>query len=257
MMKLAERIFKRNDYYITSPFGERIHPISQKKSFHYGCDYGTNCQNWEQYALEEGQVIDVRIGCKDGDGNGYGNYVKIKYPRIRIQILHAHLKEVKVKKGQQVNHDTIVGLTGTTGNSTGIHLHLGLQNINSTNWINPENYNYKEGEIMPFKIGDYLYAKDEIKLYTTIEYIENKYTMKKGEKVYVRYITNNNVALANPETHEYYESAWTNELDKLTTTEPQSDYKELYEKELLINKNLQAQNQTLQNKINKALEDLK
>lgn len=256
-MKLAERIFKRNDYYITSPFGKRIHPISGQSSFHYGCDYGTDCQNWEQFALEEGEVIEIRTGYKDKDGNGYGNYVKVKYPRLGIQLLHAHLKEVKVKKGQQVNHDTILGLTGTTGNSTGIHLHLGLQQIGSTTYTDPEKYDYVEGEPMKFKVGDYVYTLEELKLYTTIEYKENKYTMKKGEKAYVRYITGNNIALANPETHEYYESAWTNELNKITTDEPQSDYKELYEKELLVNKDLQAQNQILQNKINKALEDLK
>lgn len=95
----------------------------------------------------------------------------------------------------------------------------------------------------PFNIGDYVYAKEDIKLYTTIEYKESKYTLKKGEKAYVRYIEDNNIALANPDTKEYFESAWTNEFNKLTKD---IDYKELYEKELLINEYLELQNEKLQ-----------
>ena len=107
---------------------------------------------------------------------------------------------------------------------------------------------------MPFNVGDYVYAKEDIKLYTTIEYKESKYTLKRGEKAYVRYTQGNNIALADPETKEYFESAWTNEFDKLTKD---IDYKELYEKELLINKDLKLQIEQLNNKIEKAMEDLK
>jgi len=255
-MKLAERIFERSDYYITSPFGKRIHPISHKESFHYGCDYGTHLNNWPQYALEDGNVIAIRTGCKDKDGNGYGNYVKIKYPRLGIQILHAHLKTVEVKNGQSVNHSTKVGTTGTTGNSTGIHLHLGLQNIGSSTWLDPEKYDYKEGETMPFKVGDYVYAKEDIKLYTTIEYKESKTTLKKDQKAYVRSIKGMNVALADPETKQYWPSAWTNQLDKLTKDEPSTDYKKKYEEELAKNKVLTEENSKLKEKINKAIEIL-
>lgn len=111
-------------------------------------------------------------------------------------------------------------------------------------------------EIMKFKKGDIVYALENIKLYTTIEHLENKYTLKKDEKAYVRHIKDNEVALANPETKEYFESAWTNELNKLTTEEPLSIYKELYEKQLLITKDLETQIIGLQNKINKAIQDL-
>ena len=105
---------------------------------------------------------------------------------------------------------------------------------------------YKEDE-MNLKIGDYVYAKEDIKLYTTIEYKESKYTLKQGDKAYIRNIRNNNVALANPDTKEYFISAWTNELTKLTKD---IDYKKLYEEELKINKDLQ-------NKMNQAIDILK
>ena len=51
---------------------------------------------------------------------------------------------------------------------------------------------YKE-DTMDFKEGDYVYASEDIKLYTTIEYKESKYTLKKGEKAYIRCIKGNNV----------------------------------------------------------------
>lgn len=106
---------------------------------------------------------------------------------------------------------------------------------------------YKEEE-MDFKVGDYVYAKEDIKLYTTIEYKESNYTLKKGEKAYVRLIKGNNIALANPDTKAYFVSAWTNQLDKLTKNDP-TDYKKLYEEEV-------AKNKILQDKINKAILDL-
>lgn len=106
-----------------------------------------------------------------------------------------------------------------------------------------------EEEIMPFKVGDYVYALEDIKLYTTIEYKKNEYTLKKGEKAYVRSIKGMNVALANPETHKYWPSAWTNELNKLSKEPPVEDYKKLYEEEV-------AKNKILQDKIDKAILDL-
>ena len=142
-MKLATRIFKRDDWYITSPFGKRTHPVTKQKNvMHYGDDLGTNCKNWPQYALEDGIVVSVRTGKKDKDGSGYGNYVKIKYERIGIRVFHGHLDKVYVKLNQKVTHDTCIGLTGKTGTATGIHLHLGLQTISSSTWLDPDKYDY-------------------------------------------------------------------------------------------------------------------
>ena len=104
---------------------------------------------------------------------------------------------------------------------------------------------YKEGQ-MDFKVGDYVYALNDVKLYTTIEYKESKYTLKKGEKAYIKYTKGNNIALANPITKIYFESAWTNNFNELT----KENYKTLYEEE--VNKNNE-----LQDKINKALDILR
>jgi len=143
-MKLATRIFNRSDWYVTSEFGPRINPATGKKGYHYGTDYGTHVQPWKQYALEDGVVVAVRTGKKDKDGSGYGNYVKIKYPRLGIRVLHAHLKKVNVKLNQKVTHSTCIGTTGKTGTATGVHLHLGLQTTTSDTWLNPHEYDYQE-----------------------------------------------------------------------------------------------------------------
>lgn len=139
-MKLAERIFRRNDYYITSPFSYRKDPIDGTISFHSGCDYGTHGEKWTQYALEDGEVISCGLDAPYGNAK----YVWVKYPRLNIKLLHYHLDSISVVKGQKVNKDTIIGYTGMTGRATGIHLHLGMKYLNSDNYINPEDYNYTE-----------------------------------------------------------------------------------------------------------------
>lgn len=136
-MKLATRTFKRDDWYITCPFGERINPVTHKKDFHSGCDYGTDKENWKQYALESGTVTRVGYNAK-----GYGHYMDIQYPRIKKQLFYGHLKKIYVKKGDKVDNETCIGLTGTTGMSTGIHLHLGLKPIGG-DYEDPEKYDYQ------------------------------------------------------------------------------------------------------------------
>lgn len=137
-MKLAERIFKRNDYQLTSPFGYRTNPLTgAPNEFHDGVDYGTKRENWNQYAIEEGTVT----AC--GTDSSGANYVWVEYPRIGVKLLHYHLAEIKVLKGQSVNENTIIGTTGMTGNATGIHLHLGMKFTDSNTYVNAEEYDYR------------------------------------------------------------------------------------------------------------------
>ena len=139
-MKLAERIFKRNDYYITSPFGNRIDPINGNRSFHSGCDYGTHNEKWAQYGVEDGVVLSCGIDYKYDNAK----YVWVKYPRLNIKLLYYHLDSISVVSGQNVDNNTIIGYTGKTGRATGIHLHLGMKYLGNDNYVNPEKYDYKE-----------------------------------------------------------------------------------------------------------------
>lgn len=137
-MKLATRIFRRSDWYVTSPFGTRKDPITKKNAFHNGCDYGTSGNKWPQYALEKGTVEEAG---KDSSG---AIYAWIKYPRLGFSLLHYHLDKVFVKKGQSVTENTVIGNTGATGKSTGVHLHLGKRAIGSKTYDDPHAYDYKE-----------------------------------------------------------------------------------------------------------------
>ena len=137
MGKLADKIFRRSGWYVTSPFGYRKDPFGSGATlFHNGTDYGTNVQKWEQYAIEDGYI---RAAGTDSAG---GKYVYVCYPRIGKELLHYHLDSIACKTGDKVTEGTLLGKTGTTGNSTGIHLHLGLRNIGGTTWQDPHAYEY-------------------------------------------------------------------------------------------------------------------
>lgn len=135
-MKIVSKIFKNDKYYLTSPFGWRKDPITNKPVFHTGVDYGTSGKKAPQYAVEDGIVLSC------GRATDGANYVWVNYPRIKKKFLHYHLDSVKVKNGQKVNENTILGYTGTTGYSTGIHLHLGMQDSSGSAWQDVEKYNY-------------------------------------------------------------------------------------------------------------------
>ncbi len=109
---------------------------------------------------------------------------------------------------------------------------------------------YKE-EGMKFKYGDYVKCLKDTKLYTTIEKKESKNDIKKGDIAFVRSTKYDKyMALAEvQEPHNYFPSAWTDELDNFEIYNPSEDYKKLYEEEV-------AKNKILQDKINKALVDL-
>lgn len=143
MSKISNLIFKNAKHTITSKYGKRdvIQTSAGKtSSFHYGTDYGTYGKKSAQYAIESGTIYSCGT---DTDG---AKYVTIKYPRINKRFLHWHLDSIKVKKGQSVTKGTLLGYTGKTGKATGIHLHLGIIDLKTNNYIDPEVYakEYKE-----------------------------------------------------------------------------------------------------------------
>lgn len=137
-MRIATRSFKRTDWYVTSPFGWRKDPFTGENKFHRGCDYGTHVKKWPQYGLEKGTVLSA------GRDSSKAIFAWVRYPRLGIDLLHYHLDSVLVKKGQEIDENTIVGYTGKTGKATGIHWHMGLRKSGSTTYIDPHAYEYKE-----------------------------------------------------------------------------------------------------------------
>ncbi len=102
---------------ITSVFGWRIHPISQQYRFHSGTDLGAP-MGTPVLAAYSGRVsLAEFLG-------GYGLSVLLDHNQGKQATQYAHLSEVFVKPGQWVQQGTVIGLVGSTGNSTGPHLHF-------------------------------------------------------------------------------------------------------------------------------------
>ncbi len=114
--------------YVTCNYGWRIHPISGEKDFHTGVDIGVS-PGTEIHAGFDGTVIRV-----DYDPAGYGNYVLLEDDK-GIRARYAHCSSVLVSEGQTVKKGDVIATVGSTGNSTGPHLHLDV--IQNGNYLNP------------------------------------------------------------------------------------------------------------------------
>lgn len=116
---------------ITSPYGTRTHPVTGRVKRHTGVDigagYGTNI-----YAANSGTVLVA--GWNSG---GYGNYVVIDHGG-GITTLYGHCSSLCVSKGQTVTKGQVIAKVGSTGMSTGPHLHFEVLKNGST--TNPMSY---------------------------------------------------------------------------------------------------------------------
>jgi murein DD-endopeptidase MepM/ murein hydrolase activator NlpD len=112
---------------VTSRFGWRIHPITGNRRFHAGTDFG---------APEGAPIIAVAAGrvISSGWRGGYGKTVVIEH-NGQLQTLYAHMSELLVQEGQEIQQGTIIGRVGSTGNSTGAHLHFETQAPTSDGWV--------------------------------------------------------------------------------------------------------------------------
>ncbi len=101
---------------ITSGFGWRNHPIYHKPIFHEGIDISAK-RGTQVFASASGRVEGLLYS-----RFGYGNRVVIKHS-YGYETLYAHLGSINVKKGQYVKKGQLIGTVGSTGLSTGPHLH--------------------------------------------------------------------------------------------------------------------------------------
>jgi murein DD-endopeptidase MepM/ murein hydrolase activator NlpD len=106
---------------ITSEFGYRIHPITGQYKLHKGIDFA--CRKGEPiYSALSGTVV---VSVKSGHGGGYGHHIIIDHGDKYT--LYAHMTDVFYSEGQQVEQGQPIGTCGSTGNSTGPHLHFEVQ----------------------------------------------------------------------------------------------------------------------------------
>ncbi|MEY8748643.1 M23 family metallopeptidase [Bacillales bacterium AN1005] len=100
----------------------RVHPVSGVNKFHRGIDLVVSPADGPIYAFVAGEVMHAKMGVS---GSGFGNYGIVVAIRDDKGYLHvyAHLSAAGVKVGQQVKRGQLIGKQGSTGISSGAHLH--------------------------------------------------------------------------------------------------------------------------------------
>lgn len=99
---------------VNSPFGQRKDPFTGKKINHNGLDL--HASGDEVYAMLDGVVK------KTGEDRRSGKYIVIQYGDFLVS--YCHLSRIWINRGTQVRPGEVVGITGSTGRSTGEHLHI-------------------------------------------------------------------------------------------------------------------------------------
>lgn len=115
---------------VTSDFGPRRRPRPGASSFHQGCDLGAGCGTPVR-STAPGRVVFA------GWNGGYGNTVIVQHPN-GTRSLYAHLSRINVRPGTRPTSNMTLGRVGTTGVSTGCHLHFSI--YRSGRLVDPQNY---------------------------------------------------------------------------------------------------------------------
>lgn len=100
---------------VSSAFGFRKDPFNGQRAFHAGIDFSAP-SGTPVHATADGVVVEV------GNSPGYGRTIVIQHPS-GFMTLYAHLSSIKVKEGDRVKRHSVIGGIGSTGRSTGPHLH--------------------------------------------------------------------------------------------------------------------------------------
>jgi murein DD-endopeptidase MepM/ murein hydrolase activator NlpD len=100
---------------LAGSFGERSDPFTGEAGFHQGIDISTD-KGTPVLATADGLVVSASYG---GD---YGNLVVLKH-QFGLSTRYAHLSGFAVKAGQRIKRGEVIGYVGSTGRSTGAHLH--------------------------------------------------------------------------------------------------------------------------------------
>jgi murein DD-endopeptidase MepM/ murein hydrolase activator NlpD len=105
----------QDQFNISSPYGYRVDPFTKAISLHEGIDLATT-RNTNIYATADGFVSEA------GNQEGYGLMIEIQHPNGFIT-RYGHANQLLVSKGQVIKKGDLIGLVGSSGRSTGTHLH--------------------------------------------------------------------------------------------------------------------------------------
>lgn len=129
MMPIKEKDLDK----IASGFGMRMHPIKKVEMMHNGVDMAAK-KGTPVMATADGRVVKVEF---KGEGIGYGRAIVIQHDNT-FSTLYAQLSEFKVNAGEKVKQGQVIGLVGSSGMSTGAHLHYEVRKNGEP--VDPGNY---------------------------------------------------------------------------------------------------------------------
>lgn len=130
---------------LSSYYGYRIDPIYKINKFHAGVDFSAP-QGTSIYASGSGKVVKTSKSPR-----GYGNTITIEHG-FGYQTFYAHIKDIKVKRGETIKRGQIIGTVGNTGKSTAPHLHYEVRKNGRT--VNPIYYFFND--LSPDEFGKIL-----------------------------------------------------------------------------------------------------
>lgn len=118
---------------VTSKAGFRIHPVTGKGDFHSGVDLGAKL-NDRVYELLDGVV--TRVGWR----GALGVAVEVYHPYPGVRSITGHLNAYSVLPGQWVTRGRVIGYAGSTGRSTGVHVHYTVIKADTNEYVEPMKY---------------------------------------------------------------------------------------------------------------------
>lgn len=261
----AERLFHTlDDIFISSPYSNRISPITGDREFHEGVDYSANGKSIPIYALDDGEVL------YEGYDNSTGAIIcYIRFPKLDDHVgLYYHLANTVINKGDKVTKDTKIGMMGSTGYSTGNHLHF--------DWFKYSDYNkgFYDREYEDF--NEYIFPENRIKVTAPVERNENisqirvivdnlrVRTSSSINSSVIGFVQNKGiyndleVCKENNYTwHRIADNQWIADNEEWLEILPITDYKKLYEKSLKEIEQLKNINNNLSSNMLKLKDKLK
>lgn len=255
----AERLFHTlDDIFISSPYSNRISPITGDREFHEGVDYSANGKSIPIYALDDGEVL------YEGYDNSTGAIIcYIRFPKLDDHVgLYYHLANTVINKGNKVTKDTKIGMMGSTGYSTGNHLHF--------DWFKYSDYNKGFYDRNYEDFNEYIFPENRIKVTPVAERNENipqirvivdnlRVRTSSSTNSSVLGFTQNKDIYNDLETyndgtyiwHRIDKEQWIADNGEWLEILPVTDYKKLYESKLSmiesLNKQISTQNDTINN----------
>lgn len=152
------RVLKNLGAIVTSPFGMRKHPTTGVYKLHNGVDIVGTGYTTDYVIAHTGGVVEV-----SEYNSVIGNHVNIRVsPTCYMQYCHMASKP-SVSVGERIEAGTVLGYMGSTGYSTGAHLHFGINE--NGKWIDPE----------PYLNADYLEEEDEVTYYRYLKDVPDSY----------------------------------------------------------------------------------